>query len=133
MASILEFSNIRPDRNISSRVDKMMDKESLPREFELAVKKEGKDHLRAITKAALNLVGGTFASLFDDYIPNARQKRIEMFIKELAKEAEDIKHKLRLEYVRTDTFAYLFEKTLRSVASNYDSIKLQAYRAILLN
>lgn len=94
------------------------------------------DHVANIIKAALNAVpilGGSVASLIDDYIPESRQKRIEEFSKGLAEEMERLAGSLDESYVKTDEFAYLFTRVYQDVSRDYQQEKLDAYRNILVN
>lgn len=94
------------------------------------------DHIANIVKAALNavpFVGGSIASLIDDYIPESRQKRIEEFSSDLADEIERLEGSLNEAYVKTEAFAYLFTRVYQDVTRDYQQEKLVAYRNILIN
>lgn len=99
-------------------------------------KQSGTDHLLNTVKAALNavpIVGGSIASLMDDYIPESRQKRIEVFAQRLADELGGLQDKVKEDFVRTDEFAYLFTRVFNDVSREYQEDKLKAYRRILTN
>lgn len=77
--------------------------------------------------------GGGIASLMTDYIPSARFKRLEDFA---AKTAEDLKNhadEVDETYLKTDDFAFMFEKCFRGAAENPQKEKLDAFRGILVN
>jgi hypothetical protein len=113
-----------------------MSAESLIKRFEEAVKKEPPIHFRSLLVAAINAipaVGGTLASLFDDYIPSSRQERILSFIRDISIEIEHLKYQLDMDKIQTDSFAYIFEKSLMSIGLDYQKDKMEAYKSIILN
>ncbi len=113
-----------------------MDTESLVKRFEEAVRNEPHSHFRSLLVAVINAipyVGGTLGSLLDDYIPNSKQERILSFIKDISVETEKLKNRLELGKIETDSFAYIFEKSLRSVGLDYQKDKVEAYKSIILN
>lgn len=112
------------------------DKSELSRQAEELGKTKASDHIANMVKATLNavpFVGGSIASLIDDYIPESRQKRIEEFSKNLAGEMERLGESLDANYVKTDEFAYLFTRVYQDVTRDYQHEKLIAYRNILVN
>lgn len=112
------------------------DKSELAKQAQELGKTKASDHIAKIVKATLNavpFVGGSIASLIDDYIPESRQKRIEEFSKSLADEMERLGDSLDANYVKTDEFAYLFTRVYQDVTRDYQQEKLIAYRNILVN
>jgi hypothetical protein len=93
------------------------------------------EHILNIFKAILSAAPftGALASLITDYIPTQRQKRVEEFTTQLAQDLDRLKTTVNSEYVLSDDFAFLFEKSFRAVAENPQKEKLDAFRAILLN
>ncbi|MBC2710546.1 MAG: hypothetical protein HGJ94_05980 [Desulfosarcina sp.] len=121
-----------PSKTVNKGI--IMVNESIVKKYEEAIQNKPEDHFRSVFVAALNpILGGSLASLFDDYIPDSRQKRLEQFIGALTVETERLKDKLNLEIIKTDSFAFLFESVIRAVGSNYQTEKLEAYRSILVN
>lgn len=112
------------------------DKSELAKQAQELGKSKASDHVANIVKATLNAVpilGGSIASLIDDYIPESRQKRIEEFSKSLAEEMERLADSLDETYVKTDEFAYLFTRVYQDVTRDYQQEKLVAYRNMLVN
>ncbi|MGB2695558.1 MAG: hypothetical protein WBD55_10265 [Dehalococcoidia bacterium] len=97
------------------------------------------DHIHNVVTAGLNavpFVGGSLASLIDDYIPKRKEERIRDFLEKLAEEVDGVKDRLGAEtsqYVRTDEFAYLLERAFRGAVEAYQEDKIRAYRAVLVN
>jgi hypothetical protein len=93
------------------------------------------EHLLNILKASLStapFIGG-IASLITDYIPSARLKRLEGFAEAIGQDLERLQERINAEYITTDDFAFIFEKTFRAVAENPQSVKLEVFRGILVN
>lgn len=88
-----------------------------------------------IFKAALATAPfcGGLASLITDYIPSARFIRVEQFAKDIANDMLMLKEKINSNYIKTDEFAFMFEKCFRGVADNPQKEKLLAFRGILIN
>jgi hypothetical protein len=76
---------------------------------------------------------GGIASLITDYIPSARFIRVEQFAKDVADDMSSFKEQIKSEYIKTDEFAFMFEKCFRGAADHPQKEKLDAFRAILLN
>jgi hypothetical protein len=76
---------------------------------------------------------GGIASLMTDYIPSSRFRRLEDFARQTAEDLRDHAEEVDAEYLRTDGFAFMFEKCFRGVAENPQKEKLEAFRGILLN
>jgi hypothetical protein len=93
------------------------------------------EHILNLLKAAssFNPVAGSIASLITDYIPNQRQIRLEGFIKQLASDLEQFKGEVNDEYIKTQEFAFIFEKCFKGAMENYQQEKIQAFRAVLIN
>jgi hypothetical protein len=93
------------------------------------------EHLINIFKAAAATAPfcGGIASLMSDYIPSARFKRLEAFAKQIADDIKQLEGELDGNYIKTDNFAFVFERCFRGAAENYQKEKLDAFRAIILN
>ena len=76
---------------------------------------------------------GGLASLISDYIPNARQVRLEKFVEELAKDLCMVEDQVNQELIKTDEFAFLFEKAFKGAVENYQIEKIQAFKNIIVN
>jgi len=88
-----------------------------------------------IFKAALATTpfAGGIASLISDYIPSSRQRRIEEFAEQVAGDLKRLEQRVNEEYLRTDDFAFMFEKCFRGAAEHPQQEKLKAFRGILVN
>lgn len=78
-------------------------------------------------------MGGVLATLIGEYIPSRKEERIIAFINSLAKALAKLETTIKQDVVFTDEFAFLFEKSLRGVAENYQQEKIDSYKAILTN
>jgi len=78
-------------------------------------------------------IGASFTSLLKDYIPNARFRRIDKFVRQVAEDLKRLSDRIDVDYITKDEFAYMFEQSFRGVAQNYQEEKIEAFRAILLN
>jgi hypothetical protein len=98
--------------------------------------KSAQEVVSAIGRGAISAIpyaGGVIAELVGVLGPDFRLKRLRQFVAELAYDLEKLKEKIDAEYVHTEQFVYVFEKTFRGVAENYQKEKLNALRAVLLN
>jgi hypothetical protein len=88
-----------------------------------------------IFKAVLSTVpfGGGIASLMTDYIPSSRMKRLEEFANQTAEDLKNHADEVNETYLKTDDFAFMFEKCFRGAAENPQREKLNAFRGILVN
>lgn len=93
------------------------------------------EHLINVFKAAAATAPfcGGIASLMSDYIPSSRSKRLEEFAKQIAEDFERLQHKINEDLIKTDEFAFIFERCFRGASENYQKEKLEAFRAILIN
>ena len=95
-----------------------------------------KDHGRSVVVAAIAgipCIGGPMSSLVSEYLPSWKENRILTFIQELSQDFDRLQGKLDEEYVKSEQFAYLFERTFLSVLAHYQKEKLDGYKAILVN
>lgn len=76
---------------------------------------------------------GGIASLITDYIPSARQRRIEEFAEQVATDLKRLEGQVDQDYVRSGDFGFMFEKCFSGAAENPQKEKLEAFRAILVN
>ncbi len=88
-----------------------------------------------IFKAALSTAPftGGIASLITDYIPSSRFRRLEEFAQRVADDLKAVSDKVNQEYLRTDEFAHIFERSFKGAAEHYQLEKLRAFRGILVN
>ena len=93
------------------------------------------EHILNALKAGLATAPfcGGLASLMTDYIPSAKQKRLEEFAKQIAADLEALQQRVDENTLLTDDFAFMFEKCFRGVSENYQTEKLDAFRGILVN
>jgi hypothetical protein len=82
-----------------------------------------------------NPVTSVFCSFFDNYLPKARQQRLENFLHDFAVDYEKFKNQIHIdiEKLKTESFSYIFVSVVNSVLIHYQPEKLGAFRAILLN
>jgi len=97
--------------------------------------KQPGEHLLDIIKAGLASVPfcGAISSLMSDYIPSARQERLENFAQQIAEDLAELQNRVDENILLTDEFAFIFEKCFRGVADHYQAEKIEAFRGILLN
>jgi hypothetical protein len=76
---------------------------------------------------------GGIASLMTDYIPSARALRLEQFAAQTASDLSRLADTVHVEYIKTDDFAFMFEKCFRGVAENPQREKIAAFGGILVN
>lgn len=88
-----------------------------------------------VFKAVLATVpfGGGIASLMTDYIPSSRLKRLEEFANKTAEDLKNHADEVDETYLKTDDFAFVFEKCFRGAAENPQKEKLNAFRGVLVN
>jgi hypothetical protein len=102
------------------------------------LKDEGRpisEHILNILKAGLSAAPftGAIASLLTDYIPSSRARRLEEFAEHIAEDLRSFEGRVNTEYIRSDDFAFMFEKCFRGVAENPQREKVQAFRGVLVN
>lgn len=88
-----------------------------------------------IFKAALATAPfcGGIASLMTDYIPSSRFRRLEDFAQQTAEDLRQQSALIDESYLKTDDFAFMFERCFRGAAVNPQREKLNAFRGILIN
>lgn len=98
-------------------------------------KSEVTEHVINILKATLSTVPftGGLASLISDYIPSQRQIRLEEFAENIANDLLTLKDEINESYIKTDEFAFIFEKCFKGAVENYQKEKIIAFKAILIN
>ena len=108
---------------------------SLPVERKGAATSPSIEHVLNALKAGLATAPfcGGIASLMTDYIPSAKQKRLEEFARQIAADLDALQRHVNENTLLTDDFAFMFEKCFRGVAENYQTDKLEAFRGILVN
>ena len=70
---------------------------------------------------------------YHDYIPSSRFHRLEEFAQRVAEDLKSVADKVDQGYLRTDEFAYIFERSFKGAAEHYQREKLEAFRGILVN
>lgn len=99
-------------------------------------KSEIRDHGKNVILAAISAIpvaGGPLSSLLSEYLPNWKMERILKFIEELRLEMQKFQDQINEEYVRSEDFAILFEETFLRVLRTNSTVKIAAYKAILVN
>lgn len=93
------------------------------------------EHIVNLFKAGASLdpVLGTIASLISDYLPKQREKKLVDFAVTIAEDLKRFKTRVNGEFITTDEFAFIFEKCFKGAVENYQTEKIQAFRAILVN
>lgn len=93
------------------------------------------EHVISVFKAAasFNPYTGALATLISDYIPNQRQIKLEEFAKSVAEDLSKFKGEVNDDYIKTDEFAFIFEKCFKGAMDNYQTEKINAFRAVLIN
>jgi hypothetical protein len=93
------------------------------------------EHLVNIVKAGLATAPfcGGIASLMSDYIPSAKQRRLEEFVGTIAEDLNRLQAHVPKEFLITDEYAYIFEQCLKGAADNYQKERLEAFRGILVH
>jgi len=93
------------------------------------------EHGINILKAGLSatVFGSVFTSLIDDYIPKTKIEKLTKFVNQIGEDLQKFKNEIDENYIRTEEFLYIFEKTLKSVMESYQEEKISGFRAILIN
>ncbi|MCF3640971.1 hypothetical protein LXM94_13415 [Rhizobium sp. TRM95111] len=93
------------------------------------------EHILNLLKAGLATAPfcGGIASLMTDYIPSAKQKRLEEFVDTISNDLTFLANRVNEQTLSTENFAFIFEHCFRGVAENYQHEKLEAFRGILVN
>ena len=93
------------------------------------------DHIINIFKAVLSTTPfcGGLASLISDYIPSSKSKRITEYTRQIATDLKRLEDKVDVQTLQTDEFAHILESCYRGVAENYQKIKIELFRGILIN
>jgi len=88
-----------------------------------------------IFKAVLSTTpfAGGISSLITDYIPSSRFRRLEDFAEQVASDLKDVAAKVDADYLNTDEFAFIFDRSFRGAAEHYQREKLDVFRGILVN
>lgn len=77
------------------------------------------------------VVGGMLCSLATIHIPNHRVERIETFTKKIAADLESVSEKIDEEYVKSEEFGMIFQKTYQGVSNTHRQEKLTLYQNLL--
>jgi len=99
-------------------------------------KKTKSDHALVVIKAgisAIPYIGGSIASLIEDYVPSATQRSIETAIEILKQKLEQISDRINPDTVNKDEFAELFKSCYLSIVRTQQRAKLNAAAALLAN
>ena len=117
----------------------MSDEESkqraLSRVERVVADSEAAEGILSAFKAGLSLlpIGSMIASLITDFIPSARALRLEEFAAKTAEDLRELAEEVEADYIKTDDFAFMFERCFRGVAENPQQEKIEAFRGILVN
>jgi hypothetical protein len=85
------------------------------------------------TLSAIPMVGGPLSVLVTEYIPLSRAERLHDFVGKLAADIEALGARVDADFIRTDSFAELFETALADALRSSEDEKRAAYAAILAN
>jgi hypothetical protein len=115
--------------------DEKIQKRALNRVEKVVVGSKLAETIFNIFKAVLasTAIGSGIASLLTDYIPSARALRLEEFAAQTAEDLRELADEIEADYIKTDNFAFMFEKCFRGVAENPQREKIEAFRGILIN
>jgi len=93
------------------------------------------DHIVNTIKAIFSTIPfcGGISSLMSDYIPSSKHNRIVDFTKQIAMDLEELGDKIDDIQLQTDEFAFVLESCYRGVLENYQEIKINLFRGILVN
>ena len=97
---------------------------------------ENRDHGRNVILAAISgipVAGGPLSTLLSDNLPNWKQERLVKFIAELKLEMQRLQDSISEDYVSSEDFALLFEETFLRVLRTKSDLKLDSYKAIIVN
>ncbi|MTI29343.1 hypothetical protein [Xanthovirga aplysinae] len=78
-------------------------------------------------------VGSGIASLMSDYIPSQRELRLMEFTENIARDLSELKEEINENYLRSDEYAFIFEKCFKGAVESYQKEKIIAFRAVLVN
>ena len=95
-----------------------------------------RDHALAAFKAAVNLVplvGGSVASLIDDYVPTSKQKAIDQGWQLFSARIESLETRINSESANKEDFAELFQRFEDVISRTNRREKLEAAANILTN
>jgi hypothetical protein len=102
----------------------------------MAASKTPKDHVLAIIKAGLHLVphvGGSIASLIEDYVPSSTERSIEKAIDLLGVQLTSLEGRIDVNAVNKEDFAELFKSCYLVIVRSNREEKLHAAAALLAN
>lgn len=99
--------------------------------------KGGADHIRAAGIVAVSAIqapwAGPLAALMSEYIPTTLQKRQAEVIGALEHEMKRLETKIDKAKISSETFHLSFIKAVKFMISEGDSVKQEAFKAIILN
>ena len=78
-------------------------------------------------------IGSGIASLMSDYIPSQRELRLMEFTENIAKDLSDLRDDINENYLKSDEYAFIFERCFKGAVENYQKEKIMAFRAVLVN
>jgi hypothetical protein len=78
-------------------------------------------------------IGSGIASLMSDYIPSQRELRLMEFTENIARDLSELENEINENYLKSDEYAFIFEKCFKGAVENYQKEKIIAFRAILIN
>lgn len=92
-------------------------------------------HAVNIVKAILATVPftGGIASLMSDYIPDKRRERLERLAVRVSNDFEEFEDRIDEEWLRSEDFAFEFERCFKRALDENRAEKIDAYRGIILN
>ena len=78
-------------------------------------------------------IGSGIASLMSDYIPSQRELRLMEFTENISKDLSKLQDEINDNYLKSDEYAFIFEKCFKGAVENYQKEKIIAFRVILVN
>jgi hypothetical protein len=111
------------------------DRGELERALELADRKDADHYRRVLTDALAQLLpgGGTFAKLYDEFLPTRRTNRQVETVRAMARKLDALGDRFDEQRILTEPYANVFEDVLEAVASRRGADKRDYYASVLAN
>lgn len=98
-----------------------------------ATKGERYAELLSITAAAAPWIGGPISGVIGGVATDLKIKRVTQFIKDVLAHVENLHSQESEDFVRTEDFAVIFDKTAQAVADERDEMKRKLFSNYILN
>lgn len=112
--------------------DDMSESNEIP-EIVPATKGERLAEFIAIVTSAAPWIGGPVAEIIGGVATNLKIKRVTQFVKEVLDRVENLHTKASEDFVKTEDFADIFEKTAQAVADERDETKRRLFSNYILS